>query len=83
VTVDQLDPKHVLLTYDARDLDQWLALDELYDAARDLSTIDGDWAFEAAPNNWMVIHFDYGVCGVDPRTHATQDRASRPGDRRT
>jgi len=78
VTVDELDRNHVLLTYDARDRDQWLALDELYDAARDHATIEGDWSFEASPNNWMVIHFDYGVCGVDPRARAAQD-AEGPG----
>ena len=33
VAVDELDAHHVLLPDDARDRDQWLAVDEVYDAA--------------------------------------------------
>ena len=64
VTVDELDGHHLLLTYDARDRDQWLAVDELYDAAYRRSTIEADGSFDSAPGNWMVIHFDYGACGM-------------------
>ena len=64
VTVDELDAQHVLLTYDARDREQWLAVDELYDAAYPRSTIEADGSFDSAPGNWMVIHFDYGACGM-------------------
>ena len=64
VAVDELDEQHLLLTYDARDRDQWLAVDELYDAAYVRSTIEADGSFDSAPRNWMVIHFDYGACGM-------------------
>ena len=33
VTVDEIVGQHVLLMYDARDRDHWLAVDEVYDAA--------------------------------------------------
>ena len=62
VTADELDARHVLLSYDARDREQWLAVDQLRDATYSSSTIEGDRAFESAPNNWLVIHFDYGAC---------------------
>ena len=65
VTVDELDGQHVLLMYDARDRDHWLAVDEVYDAAYRRSTIEGDGSFDSAPRNWMVIHFDYGACGSE------------------
>ena len=64
VTVDELDSQHVRMTYDARDLDQWLAVDEIYDAVYRRSTMEGDWSFDSAPSNWIVIHFDYGTCGL-------------------
>jgi len=63
VTVDELDGQHVRLNYDARDRDAWLAVDELCDALRGRSTIEGDRSFESAPSNWLMIHFDYGACG--------------------
>jgi hypothetical protein len=62
VKADAFDPQHILLNYDARNRDQWLAVDRLQDAARSRSTIEGDWSFTSAPDNWMVIHFDYGAC---------------------
>ena len=65
VTVDELDGQHVLLTYDARDRDHWLAVDEIHDAVYRRSTIEGDGSFDSAPSNWMVIHFDYGACGLE------------------
>ena len=76
VTIDELDGHHVLLTYDARDRDQWLAVDALHDAAYPRSTIEADGSFDSAPGNWMVIHFDYGACGMtrtDPPPTATGD----------
>ena len=70
VTVEQLDAQHVLLTYDSRDRDHWLAVDEVSDAVYSRSTIEGDGSFDSAPNNWMVIHFDYGACGSKDRRDA-------------
>jgi hypothetical protein len=64
VTVDEVDGQHLRLTYDARDRRAWLAVDELYDAVRGRSTIEGDRAFDSAPSNWLIIHFDYGACGL-------------------
>jgi hypothetical protein len=68
VTVDELDEQHVRLNYDARDRDAWLAIDDLYDAVRGRSTIEGDRSFDSAPSNWLIIHFDYGACGLKLRT---------------
>ena len=65
VTVEELDGQHVRLTYDARDRDHWLAVDEVSDAAYSRSTIEGDRSFDSAPSNWIVIHFDYGACGSE------------------
>jgi hypothetical protein len=62
VRVAELDRQHVLLSYDARNRDQWLAVDRLHDAARSRSTIEGDSSFASAPGNWIVIHFDHGAC---------------------
>jgi len=62
VTVDEVDGQHVGLNYDARDRSAWLAVDELYDAVRGRSTIEGDRSFDLAPSNWLIIHFDYGAC---------------------
>ena len=67
VTVTELDGQHVQLIYDARDRDAWLAVDELYDAVRGRSIIEGDWSFDSAPSNWLIIHFDYGACGLKLR----------------
>ena len=65
VTADELDARHVLLNYDARDREQWLAVDQLQDATYGRSTTEGDRSFESSPNNWIVIHFDYGACAGD------------------
>ena len=62
VTVDVVDERHVKVNYDARDREAWLAVDELSDAARGRSTIEGDWSFTSAPDNWLIIHFDFGAC---------------------
>ncbi len=67
VAVDELDAQHVRLHYDARDRDAWLAVDDLCDAVRGRSTVEGDRSFESAPGNWLVIHFDYGACGLELR----------------
>ena len=65
VTIEEVDGEHVMLTYDARDRDHWLAADEIYDAVYTLSTIEGDRSFDSAPRNWLLVHFDYGACGLD------------------
>ena len=67
VTVDVLDEQHVRLNYDAVDRDAWLAVDDLYDAVRGRSMIEGDRSFDSAPSNWLIIHFDYGACGLKLR----------------
>ena len=67
VTVEELDGQHILVSYDARNRDQWLAVDQLHDSAYGRSTIEGDLSFESAPDNWIVIHFDYGACGGKAR----------------
>lgn len=64
VTVDELDRQHVMVAYDARDHDHWLAVDDIYDAVYSRSTIEGDRSFDSAPSNWMVVHFDFGECGL-------------------
>lgn len=66
VTVDELDGRHVRLTYDARDRDAWLAVDDLCEAVRLRSRIEGDRSFDSAPSNWLIVHFDYGACGMEP-----------------
>ena len=53
VTADELDARHVLLSYDARDREQWLAVDQLQDATYGRSTTEGDRSFESSPNNWI------------------------------
>ena len=71
MTVDEVDGEHVMLSYDARDRDHWLAADEIYDAVYARSTIEGDRSFDSAPRNWLLVHFDYGACvldGFDGRT---------------
>ena len=65
VTVDELDGQHVLLNYDARDRDHWLAADEICEEVYTRSTIEGDRSFDSAPRNWLLVHFDYGACGMD------------------
>ena len=71
VTVEELDGQHVMLTYDARDRDHWLAADAIYDAVFTRSTIEGDRSFDSAPRNWVLVHFDYGACGLyGPDGHA-------------
>lgn len=72
VGVEQLDDHHVRLAYDARDRDQWLAVDAIYEAAHSRSTVVGDGAFLSGPDNWMVIHFDYGACGWKTSPDAPQ-----------
>jgi hypothetical protein len=82
VIVDELDRYHVLLSYDARDRDQFLAVDGLYDATYQHSTIEGDWALSSAPNNWMVIHFDYGTCRMKARAGVPEGSAGVPDEGR-
>jgi hypothetical protein len=79
VTVEELDAQHVRLIYDARDRDAWLAVDELYDAVRGRSTIEGDWSFDSAPRNWLTIHFDFGSCALTLRPRVLEnDHSSGP-----
>jgi hypothetical protein len=59
------DQMHVQLRYDARDRDAWLAVDDLAEAVRGRSTVEGDWSFASAPENWLVIHFDYEACKLE------------------
>ena len=73
VLVDELDEQHVLLTYDARNRDQWLAVDVINDAVHLRSTIEGDGSFDSAASNWMVIHFDYGACSIKARKDAPDE----------
>lgn len=80
VTADELDARHILLSYDARDREQWLAVDEIREVTISSSTIEGDRAFESAPNNWVVIHFDYGACaGEWPSAGFARSAQQRPG----
>lgn len=83
VTVDELDRQHVRLKYDARDRDAWLAVDDLYDAVRGRSTIEGDRSFGSAPSNWLVIHFDYGACGLRLRPGVPENGRNQGRDSRT
>jgi pyrroloquinoline quinone (PQQ) biosynthesis protein C len=64
VSVEEIDAEHVRLRYDAREHDQFVAIDNLYDATHDQGSLEGDGKFETSPNNWMVIHFDYATCGT-------------------
>jgi hypothetical protein len=78
VMVHEVDGQHVRLIYDARDRDAWLAVDELLDVVRGRATIEGDRFFESGPRNWVVIHFDYGACGLNLRPSVPeQGRNSR------
>ena len=80
VKADELDRQHILVNYDARNRDQWLAVDRLADAVRRLSTIEGERSFEVAPNNWLVVHFDYGACADERHPAiATSTAASSHG----
>jgi len=63
IVVDELDPQHVRLRYDSRERDQWLVIDEIFEAVHDHATCAGEGQTDAAPENWMVIHFDFGSCG--------------------
>ncbi|MEP7082315.1 MAG: hypothetical protein ABI841_04980 [Chloroflexota bacterium] len=63
VTVEDIDEDHVRLSYDARERDQWLAAEDVYEAVHELASLEGDGRTEAAPNNWMAIHFDFSTCG--------------------
>lgn len=63
VAVEQLDEEHVRLRYDARERDQWLAMEAIYEAAHDHASLEGDGHTDAAPDNWMVLHFDFASCG--------------------
>ena len=64
VLVEELDTEHVRLRYDAREHDQFIAIDNIYDAVHDQSSLEGDGRFDVAPDNWMVIHLDYATCGT-------------------
>jgi hypothetical protein len=70
VTVEVPDQLHVHLRYDARDREAWLAVDDLADAVRGRSTVEGDWSFSSAPDNWLVIHFDSEACKLETRRPA-------------
>lgn len=83
VTVDELDRQHVRLKYDARDRDAWLAVDDLYDAVRGRSIIEGDRSFGSAPNNLLIIHFDYGACGLRLRPGVPENGPDQGRDSRT
>lgn len=79
VHADELDARHVLLSYDARNREQWLAVDQVREATLSSSTIEGDRSFESAPNNWVVIHFDYGACaGEWPSSGFARSAQRRP-----
>jgi hypothetical protein len=63
VAVEEIDEEHVRLRYDARMRDQWLAVEAIYDAVQELASLEGDGLTDAAPDNWMVVHFDFASCG--------------------
>lgn len=62
VSVEELDEDHVRLRYDALERDQWLAVEAIYDAVQELASLEGDGHTDAAPHNWMGIHFDFSSC---------------------
>lgn len=64
VSVEELDEEHVRLRYDARERDQWLAIEAIYEAVHDHASLEGDGHTDAAPDNWMVVHFDFASCGT-------------------
>ena len=63
VVVEDIDEDHVRLSYDARERDQWLAAEDVYEAVHEHASLEGDGRTEAAPDNWMAIHFDFSTCG--------------------
>lgn len=63
VVVEDIDEDHVRLSYDARERDQWLAAEDIYEAVHEHASLEGDGRTEAAPDNWMAIHFDFSTCG--------------------
>ena len=63
IWVEELDEEHVRLSYDARERDQWLAAEAIYEAVHEHASLEGDGRTEAAPGNWMAIHFDFATCG--------------------
>ncbi len=63
VQVEEIDEEHVRLRYDALERDQWLALEAIYEAVHEHASLEGDGHTDAAPNNWMVVHFDFASCG--------------------
>ena len=63
VVVEEMDDEHVRLSYDARERDQWLAAEDVYEAVHEHASLEGDGRTEAAPDNWMAIHFDFSTCG--------------------
>ncbi len=60
--VEEIDEEHVRVRYDARERDQWLVAEDIYEAVHDQASLEGDGRTEAAPDNWMVIHFDFATC---------------------
>ena len=60
---EELDDEHVRLSYDARERDQWLVAEDIYEAVHEQASLEGDGRTEAAPDNWMAIHFDFSTCG--------------------
>lgn len=62
VVVEEIDEEHVRLRYDARERDQWLVAEDIYEAVHDHASLEGEGRTEAAPDNWMVIHFDFATC---------------------
>ena len=63
VLVEDIDEDHVRLSYDASERDQWLAAEDVYEAVHEHASLEGDGRTEAAPDNWMAIHFDFSTCG--------------------
>jgi hypothetical protein len=63
VQVEEIDEEHVRLRYDALERDQWLAVEEIYESVHEHASLEGDGHTDAAPNNWMVVHFDFASCG--------------------
>jgi len=64
VSIEELDEDHVRLRYDARERDQWLAIEDIYEGVHEHATLEGEGRTEAAPDNWMVVHFDFSSCGT-------------------
>ena len=66
-TVEDLDPDHVRVLYDASNREQWIAIDDLCDAVAGHAALEGEGMFDSAPNNWVAIHFDNAACGESRR----------------